>query len=216
MVGQLDDAQIRLKGRERVVGDFGTGSGNHRKESRFPGIRLADETDVRDQLELHLDGSDDSFFARLPLARRLMGSGREESISLPASSALRDHGLLPVFQDLDDDLAGPGISQNRTRRYRHHHVLAGAAGLVATHPVLAPLRDPAIAIGVVEQRREVLVAADDDVATAPAVAAIGAAHWGAPLSTKRCRAGAAGASFYSDYGAVDEHPGTRSGFRTED
>src|SRR5204862_7971676 len=115
-IGQLDDGEVGLEGGERIVGDLGTRGRDHGEERRLPRVWLADESDVGDELELHLDPAVDPFFARLPFARRLMGGGGEESISLPASTTGGDHSLLTVFQYLGDDFAGVRIAKHRAGR----------------------------------------------------------------------------------------------------
>ena len=173
---QLDDAEVRLKGRERVVGDLGAGGRNDRQERGLAGVRLPDETDVGDELELQLELADHAFLARLPLARGLVGGRREERIALPASPALRDHEFLAVLQYLGDDLPGLGLAQDRARRHGHDDVRPGTPALVRAHAVLAALGHPVVAVGVVEQGREVRVAAHDHAAAAAAIAAVGATH----------------------------------------
>jgi len=148
---------------------------------------------------------DHTLFARLPLARGLVGGGREEGVSLPTPSALRDHCLLTILQDLGDDLARLGVAENRTRRHRHDDVRAPAPALVRPHAVLATLGHPVVAVSVVEQRREIGITADDDAPAAAAIAAVGAAHRGPPFSSEGRAPGSTGASLDSDYYAINEH-----------
>ena len=71
--------------------------------------------------------------------------------------------------------------------------------------MLAGRRRPGIAIGVVEQRGEVAVADEDDVAAAPAVAAVGAAQGNELLAPERGDARPAVAGFDVDDYSIDEH-----------
>ena len=73
--------------------------------------------------------------------------------------------------------------------------------------MLAALGDPSVAIRVVEQRREILVGLDVDVAAAPAVAAIWTAEGNAELAAKRARARSPGAGFYGNNHAINKHAG---------
>src|SRR5437868_6443811 len=205
MVGQLDDAEVGLEGREGIVGDLRTRGRDHGKERRLPGVGLADQTDIGDQLELHLDAAGDAFFAGLPFSRRLVGGSGKERVALPAATAGGDHSLLPVFQNFGEDLTGFGVTHHSPRRNRHDDVGAGPTTFVGAHAVLATLGYPLVAVSVVEQGRQIGIAANDDTTAAPAVAAVRSAHWSAPFAAERSGAGPAGAALNGDYRFVDEH-----------
>src|SRR5204862_2118779 len=132
------------KGREGIVGDLRTGRRYNGEQRRLPRVRLADEPNIGDQLELHFNRAGFALFARLPLAWRLVRRSGEERITLPAPATLRNHRLLPIVQDLGDDLARILVAKNRPRRHRHDYIGAGTAALVGAHSVLATLGDPAI------------------------------------------------------------------------
>ena len=51
LVVDAHDAELRMQGRERVVGDFRPGVRQARQQRRFAGIRQADETGIGDQLQ---------------------------------------------------------------------------------------------------------------------------------------------------------------------
>src|SRR5258706_15056288 len=116
---------------------------------------------------------------------------------MPAPTARRDDYLLAILEDLGENLLGVVVAQKRTRRNRHDDVGAAPSTLVRAHPMLAALRDPLIAVGVVEQRREVGVTAHDDAAAATPVAAVRAAHRRAPFPAERGAARSARAPLYS-------------------
>src|SRR5215218_3449038 len=97
------------------------------------------------------------------------------------------------------------FANDGARRHRQNDVRAGAARFVGAHAMLASLRRPAIAIRVIEQRREVVVAAHDDVATAPAVAAVGTTHGHELLAAERAGARPAGACFHTHHYTINEH-----------
>ena len=46
-----DDAETRMEGGERIVGDLGLGGGDGGEEGRFARVRQTDETGVGDQLQ---------------------------------------------------------------------------------------------------------------------------------------------------------------------
>src|SRR5258707_11254388 len=69
-VTHVDDTQIWLKRRERIIGDFWTRRGNPGDERRFTRVGKTDQTNVREQFQFKLQFK---FFARtsfLVIARR--------------------------------------------------------------------------------------------------------------------------------------------------
>src|SRR5207237_1096437 len=120
--------------------------------------RLTDESDIGDELELQLQIARDTVLTRLELERRLMRRRGEVRISLPTAAAFSDANLLTVLYDFAEELSGIDIPNDRSRWNRHDDVRARFATLVASRSVVAILGLPRIAVGVVEQRREVVVA----------------------------------------------------------
>ena len=104
---QLHDAEVGRQRRERIVRDLGTRGRDHRQQRRLAGVRLADEPDVGDELELELQRALLAFLARLPFARRLMRGRGEERVALSASTAARDDDLVAVREHLAERSAPP-------------------------------------------------------------------------------------------------------------
>ena len=61
--------------------------------------------------------------------------------------------------------------------------------------MVAAFGGPRVTVGVVEQRGEVAVTDDDDIATAPTFAAVGATHGNELLATERRGPATSGACF---------------------
>ena len=55
VVAQVQDPEVRLEGRERVVGDLGRGRGDGAEDRGLAGVRQPDETDVGDEPELEAE-----------------------------------------------------------------------------------------------------------------------------------------------------------------
>src|SRR5690349_16857111 len=70
--------------------------------------------------------------------------------------------------------------------------------------MIAVRRGPAVAVGVIQQRAEVAVADEVNVATATTLSAIGAAHRDELLPTKRDDAGPTVARFHPHDDSIDE------------
>jgi hypothetical protein len=51
----LDDAQVRFKSGERIVGNLGAGSRDTRNQRGFAGVRKADESDVSEKFEFETE-----------------------------------------------------------------------------------------------------------------------------------------------------------------
>jgi hypothetical protein len=134
-----------------------------------------------------------------------VGGSLEERVALPSTPAPGDDDLLAMVEHLGDDLTGLEVADNGARRYRHHQFLPGPPGLVRPHPVLATLRRPLVAIGVVEKRRHVRIAANENVAALPTVAAIRPAHGRAPFPAERGAPRSPGTGFDLHDDAINEH-----------
>ena len=105
---------------------------------------------------------------------------------------------------LADLRIGFRIQHDGAGRHRHDDVGAAAARLVVALAMLATFGSPAIAIGVVQQRREVCIGAEVHVAAGAAVTAIRTAGGHELLAAEGSRAGAAGTGSNSDDDAIDE------------
>src|SRR5918992_645180 len=152
VVAELNDAKVGREGREGIVGDLRPRRRDRGEERRLPRIRLADQSDVRDKLELELQRSFLPTLAGLVLPRRLVRRRREVRVALPASATARDDDLVPRLDDLADELSRTGITDQRAGRNGQHHTGARPPGLVRARAVVAALGLPEIAICVVEER----------------------------------------------------------------
>jgi hypothetical protein len=166
---------------------------------------VSDEPDVGDALELQAELA---LFARFPgpgLARRAVGGGLEPRVAETALPALEQHDLLSVLEDLGDLLAGVQAVGDRPQRHAQHRRQALAAVAVLALAVLAALAGPVRLVLEVDQVVLVVVAAQDDVAPLPAVAAVRAAPRLVFFAAKADAAAPSVAGPCLDDGFVDEH-----------
>ena len=174
--GKPDDAEVGLEGGERIVRDLGTRRRDDREQRALPGVGLADQADVGDELEHQLDLR----APRLPRpapTRAAPGGWTWRTARCPG----RRGRLAPRAACRPRGAPRPAA---RRCRHRERRCRAGPADRrpsdeapvwVLPLAVLAPLRLPQVAIAVVEQGGEVGVAADVDAAAVPAVSPVGPA-----------------------------------------
>jgi pSer/pThr/pTyr-binding forkhead associated (FHA) protein len=87
VIASLHHAEVRLEGGKRVVGDFGSGGGQARNESRFASIGKAHQADVGQQLQLQFNLENLARLALLVLRGCLMSGSSEARITSAASAA---------------------------------------------------------------------------------------------------------------------------------
>src|SRR5690606_8045643 len=93
-------------------------------------------------------------------------------------------------------------------RHLEDRIFALGAMAVLAHAMMAGLRLEMLLVAVVDQRVEAIDAADDDIAPASAIAAIGAAELDEFLAQERHRAGTAIAGTDIDLGLIEEFHGS--------
>src|SRR5439155_13333581 len=170
-----DHAEVGLERGEGIVGDPGARGGDGGEEAALPGVRLADQADVGDELEHQLEPALLPLLARLPLPRGLVRCRGEAGVAPATTAAPGDQQLLARAEDLAEKLAGFRVSYFGARGHRQVEVISGSAGLGLALAVLPPLGLPLGAIAVVEQRGEVRISADVNAPAPPTVAAVGTA-----------------------------------------
>ena len=169
----LHYAEVGCQSGEGVVGDFGFSCGHDRKESGFSGIGETDETDIGEDFEFDYDPTFFGRFARLGVARRLVGGGFEMVVAPTAPSAASDNGGLVVFGDFAQLFARFGVAAYASQRDVENLVGAFASGAEVLSAVLSVFGEYMFGILEVEEGPAVAVATEDDVAAASAVAAVG-------------------------------------------
>ncbi len=166
-----DDTEVGDQRRERVVGDLGPSARHRSDEARLAGAREADEADVGDDLELE---GDRQLVARLTLegeAGSLALGGRESGVAEPTAATRSDDELGAVTDQVGEDLArliaydgAVGNEENEV------FTLAAAAVVARTRSAVGALAVRLVVV--VDQRGDVGVDLEDDVAAVSAVAAV--------------------------------------------
>ena len=171
----FDNADDRMQRCERIWRDLRPRSRNRPEQRRFAGVRIADQTDIRDGLELEADFALLPGFTGLPLARRAVGLRGETRIAASAASAAGDDDLSARFVHIGDHLASGAVGHDGADRHLQRDVRSLAPVQVRAFPAGAVLR---LVVTVVDQRLQALLAVrrlEDHVAAGAAVAAVRAA-----------------------------------------
>ena len=158
VVAELDEAEVRLERRERVVGDPRRGARDAREERRLARVGQADEPRVGEQAQLELQlalGSSGS--PGVASRRRLVGRRREARVAEPAPPA-----LAPPASDRPDSTRSTstssdlGVAHRRARAARTRCGRSPSAPLQLVRPCRAPpLRRAKRAVGLhVAERRQ--------------------------------------------------------------
>ena len=171
-------AEVGDEGRERVVGNLGARGAHARDERALAHARHAHEGGVGHELHLELDPVLEGGLALLGKGGRPAHGGHKVDVASAARAAGAHDDALPRSRevgDLVEGLHGVGVE------FAHH----GAAGNLEDE-VLAVAAMPARALtmratlgaemmleAIVDERGELRVALEDDVATAAAVTAVG-------------------------------------------
>ena len=170
-----DNAQLRRKCSERIVGYLGFGGADYREERRFACIGEAHEAHVRQNLELQDDVLFLTRLAGLRVTRGLIGGSAEMPVSQSSAAAFEQNYLLPVLFDLAEELARVAVIHDRPAGHLDDLVLpifAEGAGLAA---VTAVCGHDMLLILQVQQRPQVAVSAQDDMSATTSIASVRAA-----------------------------------------
>ena len=171
LVVRLDDTEHRRDRREVVLRDLRARRADAGDEARLADRRIADEADIREQLELKDQVARLARLAKLRKRRGAVGRICEFRIAAAAAAALADDGLLANLREVREDLARLLVLDDRAGRHLDVARRRILAVLVLDVAVLTVLRLELAVIAEVEQGIHVLVHDEDDVAAAATVTA---------------------------------------------
>ena len=207
------DAEMRLQGREGVVGDLGLGRRDAADQRALAGVREADQRHVRHQLELEVVPALLPHLSLLGEAGRPAAVVQEAGVPPTAPPAGRRQPAVSARHQVGEHLAVELLD---------HRALGDGDGRGLAVPPVAAFARPVTAVAgpavrVVaegEERGDVAVGDKPDVAALAAVTAVGATLRDVRLPPERHRAGAPVARLHVELGLVDE-PRHRSSFVRE-
>ena len=169
------NAEVGGKSCEVIVGDLGLCRGDAREDRRLAYVGEADKTDLRKHLELEKNLALLALRTALCKSRDLSCRSGKVSVAPAAASALAEHVFLGVCH-IEDYLTGINVADESSLGYGDDNVGAGLAVLLATHTVCAVLGHEFSLVSEGEKGVRALVNAEDYIAAATAVAAVGTAR----------------------------------------
>ena len=204
---EVHDAEVRLEGRELVVGDLRPCRGQRREKGRLAGVREPDEADVGDEAQLETEPALLPGLALLGVLRRLVRRAGEVDVAEPAAPAAPERRLLPDRDEVSQQLAGGVVEDAGPGWHADDHVAAGLAVAPRAGPAPARLRPELVLVAEVAQGGQPGVHPQDDAAAAATVSAVGSSPRDVRLTPEgRCPV-AAVAGTDPDLDAVEEHRG---------
>ena len=170
----------------------------------LPTFGKPDQGDVGHQLQLELQPDVLAVLALLGERRRPPLVRPELGVAAPAAPAGGTQPAIAMVGEVGQQLAG--VQVGRDRAFRHHHLerLATLAVLVLALAVHAVLGATVRVVAKREQRRDVAVGDQPDIATLAAIAAVGSAECLGSLTPERRTAGATIAAAYIQLRFIDE------------
>ncbi len=145
------------------------------QQGRFTGVRLAQQSHVRDQLEFQHHVAVFAFAAGFGLAGGAVDGGGELFVALAAVAAAGDHHLVAVGAEVAERVTAFRIFDEGAGGNLDQDVVGGRAGLELAAAMFAAAGVPELMTDEMNQAADVLVSPHDDAAAPAAVAAVGAA-----------------------------------------
>jgi len=175
IVGVNDGADDRVQGGEGVVRDFGFGGAERGEQGGLPGIRETHEPGVRDGLQLEACAEGFTLVAGDELLGGLIGGALEVDVAPTATPATGKGQGFAMLQHLAEERAGIGVVNLRATRDVDHQVFAVAPVHLLPGAVDAVLREETRLEEDAQETIGMGAGTHDDVAAAPAIAAVGSA-----------------------------------------
>ena len=166
------DAQVWLKGGERIVGDFWLGGRNHREQGAFTCVRETHQSHICQHLQLHNHRLFHSVLASLGVAWSLVGGSLEVGVAQTATAAAEQLHNLAVFGHIAEKLARLGIVNGSAARHFYGTVFAVFAVALVFVARCAVGGEDVARVFQVNQCPQVAVALQEDVTATTTVATI--------------------------------------------
>ena len=184
---------------KRVVSDLGTGGTHARNERRLTHRGKAHERGIGHKLHLELNPVLLGRFAQLSERGRAAHRRHKVGIAQATGTAGRHDDALAIVHQVGNLehrglRLGGELAHHGTHRDLKNQVLAALAIATSALAVRAALGAEVMLKTVIDQRRQLSIGLDDDIAATTAVAAIGAALGNKCLAPKRHASGSAAAN----------------------
>src|SRR5262245_55563500 len=187
-----------------MVGNLGRGAAHGPKQRGLARVGQADQSHIRQQLQLQLKRALLPCLSSARLHRRLVGGALEVLVAESARSAPGCDEPLAAVADVGDNLSAARVGNHRSQRDGNFQVRAIATMHRAAHAVAAVLGPIVRMMGQVQQRIDVRIADDDDIPALATIPAVGAAFGNVLLASQAHGAVATLAGTDEDRGAIEE------------
>ena len=203
-LSHLDHTQHRRQGGKVVVCNDRLCSADHRNQGRFTHIRIADQTNVCQQLQLQNQLKAFPGDTRLCIAGNLSGRSRKVAVSPAAfSAACNDHRRF--IHDVRHNLTAFGIFNHRSHRHLDDKVRRTLSKAAVGPAVLSVLRNKFSFVLKVDQCVDAFAALQHDVAAASTVATVRSACCDKLFPVEGNRSVAAAACLHLDRRLINKH-----------
>ena len=198
------DTEVGNQRGERIVRDLGLRRAHGRDQRGLPGVGKSDERGVGHEAEFELDPALLAVLTLFREARRPPRVGEKPSVPAATAPAVRGQPPVAVTHEIGDDLARTVLADRGPLGDVHREIGAGLA--VALVPgTVSPRRTAAVRmVAEREERRNVAVGLEPDVAAGAAIATVGSALGRVRLTPERDAAGAAVATAHIQLRFVDK------------
>src|SRR5439155_26050853 len=173
----IHNAEIRMFGREWIVGDCRPGPRQSREERAFPGVRFADQAHVGNDLELEYQFTFFAFAAGRRIARRAVHGAFEMRVSFARGTAAGGNDAVAVMRQIFESETFLGINDKGPWRHFDDKV-CGATALLVRPTAGRTTGGPPKAV--MSQRRQIIHAIlsyDHHAAALAAIAPVRTAVW---------------------------------------
>lgn len=202
-----DDAEVRVKGGEGVVRDFGFCVRAGSQKGGFARVGQPDQSDIGDQFQAQPDRCLLARPAGGEFAGGLIGRSFVMGVAEAAVAALQKHNALPGFGEVREDGFLILVENDRADGHLDDAILAASACAVLAHAVLPGGSAEMLLIAEVDQGVEGIDNLDNYIAALAAVAAVGAAELHELFAVEADAAGAALTAFEIYFSLIQKFHG---------
>ena len=173
--GDADDAEVRVHGGERVIGNLRARRRDRTNEGALASVRQPEQADVGEYAQLQAQIALFAGLALGALARRTVDTRLEVDVAETTIATLGDENPFPVDIEVGDHFAAVFVGNHRTDRDVQNDVFTALAVTILAGAVFATLRKKFAGVAKLDQGVEIAVGDDKNIATTAAIATTRAA-----------------------------------------
>src|ERR1044072_4595245 len=204
-VTEIDNAEMRLQRRERIVRDLRTRSRDSRDKGRLPRIRKTHESDIRQQLELELKVQLLALASSLMIARRAIRRAREVRVAETTAATTRRQPAIAVVTQVVQQITCRSLKDLCSNRNANKQVFPRAARAIRSFAVQTARRNVTRVVTQVQQRIQRCIRDEDHVAAASAVSTRWTTAWHKLLAPESRNAVTSVTPLHVNLGAINKH-----------